>query len=479
MKITSVDIKNWRLLKDPQVLFQSTCSVIIGENGSGKSTLLELILCIFDECFRRLERPNYQGPPDLNGYRLCYDILREGMMHRVEIESGYYQDSKPMELHVRIDDRPFYFAVSPDFIRYYLPTNILVYYAGETDRLAIICNHYFENNAKTLANKGGDYTLKPLVLPTRSPLIFSDINHLSVALLSLLISSPNNSETLHKLGIEQASVTAIVHLKQPGWASKDKGSAELWGNKSQLIEDFIVGLFGKATQTTIEDKRISIEIDINGMKDFLSELGISKMGVFLFDMFEILRTNELLDNLQLQWYKRGDGPDADCISVDYFSEGEKQVILTSALVEFWDEEDCLFLFDEPDTFLHPRWQSVFLPEVLRHLKNSQVIITTHSPLMISTVTSECELFIMKDGDLKKIGFTTYGMEASDVIETAMNTPSRDNYVDELITKTENAISGKRLEEAKRIIKVLDGTGVNRFDLNRLRSTIEKFELLGI
>ena len=72
MRITKVDIKNWRILHEPEALFQSSCAVIIGENGSGKSTLIELIMSVFDIVYKRLKRPN--TPMKLDGFCLEYVI---------------------------------------------------------------------------------------------------------------------------------------------------------------------------------------------------------------------------------------------------------------------------------------------------------------------------------------------------------------------------------------------------------------------
>ncbi len=475
MRIVSVDIKDWRLLKEPQIQFSTACSVIIGENGSGKSTLLELILNIFDFVFKKLERPRYHVTID--GYCLRYKIEREGVSHQVEIESGYYEDSKPEELHIKIDDRPFFVEVSPEHIKSVLPTNILVYYAGDTDRLERLCSYYFEHNARTLANNGGDYTMIPLKLPTRSPFIYSDIIHLDTVLLSLLVNNLD-SDTIEKLDIDKASVAAVIKLKRPGWATTNE-SEELWGNKSKLIEEFVSGLIGRSTQTEVEgDKRITIDIDVNAIRDYLTELNVQKKGMLLFDMLELLRTNELLDNISLNWHKRGGNIDSDIISADYFSEGEKQVILTSALVEFWDEEQCLFLMDEPDTFLHPSWQSVFLPELQKHLKGSHMIITTHSVLMLSTIKEGCDLYMMKKGKMIDFNLNTYGMDANDIIKFAMETAPRAQYVDNLMTQIQNDIKNKSFVTAREKLEELKRYGVSGFNINRLRSTIERLETIG-
>ena len=160
------------------------------------------------------------------------------------------------------------------------------------------------------------------------------------------------------------------------------------------------------------------------------------------------------------------------------SEGEKQVVMTSALVEFWDKENCLFLLDEPDTFLHPKWQSRFLPEVQERLNDSQAIITTHSPLMLSSLTNSSELFVMKEGKLNLIGYSTYGMEASDIIEATMETAPRDGYVNSLMEDVENEIDENELEKAQKKLDILKDTSINRFDINRLQTTIDRIKLLG-
>lgn len=475
MRILSLDVKDWRLLKEPQIQLRTACTVIIGENGSGKSTLIELILNIFDFVYKRLERPRYHVTID--GYCLRYEIERDGVAHQVEIESGYFEESKPGELHIKIDDRPFYVEASPDMIRDVLPSNILVYYAGDTDRLEQLCGYYFEHNARTLANNGGDYTLTPLNLPKRSPFIYSDIKHLDMVLLSLLVNN-QESATIDKLDIDKASVAAVIKLKKPGWATKNE-SDDLWGNKSKLIEEFISSMIARSTQTLVEgDKRIIIEIDVNVVRDFLTELAVQKKGMFLFDMFELLRTNELLEDVSLNWHKRGAGIDGETISAYYFSEGEKQVILTSALVEFWDEEQCLFLMDEPDTFLHPSWQSVFLPELQRHLRESHVIITTHSVLMLSTIKDGCDLYMMKKGKMIEFNLNIYGMDANEIITLAMETAPRAQYVDNLMRQIQEDIKKRNLDSAKEKLKELKGYGVSEFNINRLRSTIERFETIG-
>lgn len=476
MRITKVDIRDWRILKSPEAEFGTSCSVIIGENGSGKSTMLELILTIFELVYKRLK--DLKATVEADGFYLEYETTdKERVSHQISFECGYWGSSKAGELHINIDGTSY--TINEDGgekLKALLPANIITYYAGDTDRVMEICNHFIRQNLNAVRKSGNDYTLVPLKLPADVPFIYSDIRHLSVALMAL-IASAVESRTLEKLNLREESVVYNINLQKPRWATL--GSDDFWGNSSQLFNDFLSGLIDHAIQTQKTHVDISIEISAMNLRDYLDEIGIEHRGVFLYQIFDLLYNNDLLKNVEVWWNRRTGELNVPPMSADFLSEGEKQVVMTSALVEFWDKKHCLFLFDEPDTFLHPKWQSQFLPEMVQSLRESQAIITTHSPLMLSTMDRGCELFVMKGGQVMNYGAATYGMEASDIIETAMETPPRDNRVEKLLKEAENAIAEQKLDDAKAKVKELEETGVDQYDINRLRSTIERFELLGI
>lgn len=477
MRITRADIKDWRILKSPDVELETSCAVIIGENGSGKSTFLELILTVFELVYKRLKDPN--AIVDTEGFCLEYETTdKDDVLHHVSFESGYEDGHEVGELHVTIDGSLY--TINEDGgekLKGLLPANIITYYAGETDRVMNICNYFIAQNLNAVRKSGNKYTLNPLELPTDVPFIYSDLRHLPIALMAL-IANDGESKTLDKLNLREESVVYRINLQKPRWATA--GSEDFWGNSSQLFNDFLSGLIEHALQNPqTSDAEISIEISAMNLRDYLDEISIEHRGVFLYQIFDLLYNNDLLKNVEVWWNRRTDEIGTPPMSADYFSEGEKQVVMTSALIEFWDKKHCLFLFDEPDTFLHPKWQSQFLPEVTQGLKESQAIITTHSPLMLSTIDKGCELFVMKDGQMMSFGTSTYGMEASDVIETAMETPPRDNRVAKLLKEAEEAIAEKKIDKAKTMVDELEKTGVDQYDIKRLSSTIERFELLGI
>ena len=475
MRITKVDVKKWRILESPRAELRSKCAVIIGENGSGKSTLIELILTVFELVYKRLKVPKATCAVD--GFYLEYQTEEaDGIAHTVIFESGYLEGSNPGELNILIDGDAY--SIKEDNgerLKAYLPANIIAYYAGDTERVMSICNYFINERLDAVRKSGNKYTLTPLFLPADTPFIYSDLRHLPIALMSLLAQNVE-SETIEKLNIRIESVVHTIRLKKPHWATAE--SADFWGNNSQLFNDFLMGLIEHSIRSTSAEDYIEVEISGMNLQDFLDEVGITNKGVFLFQIFDLLYNNGLLDWVDVKWNRQGEEMTATPISIEYLSEGEKQVVMTSALVELWDKENCLFLLDEPDTFLHPKWQSRFLPEVLQKLERSQAIITTHSALMVSTIKEGCDLYMMKKSKVIVFNLNTYGMDANEIITLAMETAPRAQYVDNLIKQIQEDIKKRNLDSAKENLEELKGYGVSEFNINRLRSTIERLETIG-
>lgn len=89
--------------------------------------------------------------------------------------------------------------------------------------------------------------------------------------------------------------------------------------------------------------------------------------------------------------KKNDGS----VTFRELSEGEQQLLTVLGLLRFTAEEESLFLLDEPDTHLNPRW----CVDYLNYLKsfvgqnskgddNSHIILTTHNPLAIAELVKE-------------------------------------------------------------------------------------------
>ena len=117
-----------------------------------------------------------------------------------------------------------------------------------------------------------------------------------------------------------------------------------------------------------------------------------------------------------------------------FSDGEHQFIHTMAICLLLKDSDSLILLDEPETHFNPSWRSHFVSILDKTLKNAcsnikqhdsryvnfmkDILITTHSPFIISDSRADHVIVVTKEGDHAKaekasaMGIKTYGASTS-------------------------------------------------------------------
>lgn len=89
-------------------------------------------------------------------------------------------------------------------------------------------------------------------------------------------------------------------------------------------------------------------------------------------------------------------------SIETLSSGEKQILILFTLVAF-NTEDRIFIIDEPELSLHPKWQEIFLENVKSILNtNTQLILATHSPGVVGKNRKYCKVLLPLGGDINEI-----------------------------------------------------------------------------
>lgn len=76
------------------------------------------------------------------------------------------------------------------------------------------------------------------------------------------------------------------------------------------------------------------------------------------------------------------------IAIQNLSSGEKQVISIFAKLYLEKNESCIILFDEPELSLSIKWQTSFLPDIMKTGKCSKLIAVTHSPFIFDNEFDE-------------------------------------------------------------------------------------------
>ena len=87
---------------------------------------------------------------------------------------------------------------------------------------------------------------------------------------------------------------------------------------------------------------------------------------------------------------RIESDNGDILSADLLSTGEQnQLVLLYDLI-FETPKDSILLIDEPESSLHVAWQNDFVRDMqtIASSKNLQIIVATHSPIIVSNTPSE-------------------------------------------------------------------------------------------
>lgn len=132
------------------------------------------------------------------------------------------------------------------------------------------------------------------------------------------------------------------------------------------------------------------------------------------------------------------------IEFNDLSSGEKTLITKLAVLYLQSSKlnGKIVLIDEPETSLHPSWQTKILKlyKTISENCNCQVIIATHSPHIISSTPSE-SLRVLRDEEGKIKCYTSnnsYGQDFSSILLGVMGLEySRDPYIQSQLDKLAN------------------------------------------
>ena len=198
-----------------------------------------------------------------------------------------------------------------------------------------------------------------------------------------------------------------------------------------------------------------------------------------FKMLESTYISDLISEVRVKVKKQNvDGH----ITFKELSEGEQQLLTVLGLMRFTKDEDTLFLLDEPDTHLNPLWKWKYMnlmEEVVDTDKTSQVIMTTHDPLVIGGLSKqEIRIFqaetstndvskviietFMPDFDPKGLGVagiltSEFFNLPSSMDEDSFNNLSRKRELE--VLERENKLTDNEKEELQILIRKLQKIGL--------------------
>ncbi len=447
MKILSLYINGYKNLNNFKIDLDESeedLHVLIGENGSGKSNLLEAIVIIFrnlmSHTFVELSfdyKIKYQVDNKIIEFSFIDDVLK----FKYEGEEKDFSEIETLKAMGR--------EIYPD--------NVFLYYNGTNERLKELLTKIEDDFVKEL--KSGSYV--------RRPIFYMNPSHFKYALASFVLDEKNRIEVLKNIHLEEYDIRFEFRLKKEIMTSE--------------VADII--LFRDSLGCTVDNLKFNLKL--NEMKEKL--IGENEGEVFfrrdifkVFDMLNKLSYFTSKGDMDIVFYK-GENE----ISYEVISEGQKQKILLEIIYSFFNEKETLYLLDEPDVFLHPKWQRDIPGTVESFLKNAhiknQTFITTHSPLLLGEAKST---LIMEAGKCVDELLSQYKKSTANILEEVMGVT---RYSSEIIEFEQNIYKNlfeenliKAQEEFDNLKSTLSSKNVNVDDhelILEIGGYLKKLELL--
>ena len=212
-------------------------------------------------------------------------------------------------------------------------------------------------------------------------------------------------------------------------------------------EEFVDQLRTKASATTISIvNKSKIERCYTPIPPLSEQFRIADRIENLFGKLEALQNAGYLDRMFLS-LKRTDGTE---FPFDTLSEGEKQLSLLFLLLSFTAHDDCLYLFDEFDAYLHLNWQKAFAKTIHSVDINGHMIFTTHSPATVSGMHKK-DVYIMSNGQAGPAPSETYNRSLDEIMEEHMLVSMRPAEYNESVQAFRGAVMRGNRAEAEAVL----------------------------
>jgi len=115
--------------------------------------------------------------------------------------------------------------------------------------------------------------------------------------------------------------------------------------------------------------------------------------------------------------------------------------------------DGIILIDEVDMHLHPSWQRNLVPRFTDTFPNCQIILSTHSPLVISD-QKDILVYLLSNGEIGTLP-SLYGADVNTVLLEAMDTDVRNPDINDKLNDLLDAIQDGDVDNAKALMQTLE------------------------
>lgn len=412
-RLVELWLESFKNLKNYTAAFESAhgLDVVMGWNGTGKSNLFESLVIIFRDLHDWWARNRWPDEP-MHGYRLVYEIDEQ----LIKVVWDPKKSKRPVVSSERLPKTGNKSKGEANVERTAvpLPKFVFGYYSGPTNRLA---EHFLPMNQAHYvrlrdATSDDPATLAQLLEQRR--FFCAETHHAKYVLLAFCYKEdPDITAFLkNRLRIEGFE-SALFVIRRPRWARSGATATDFWGATGVMrrvlerLRQFAVApmvveqIINDGYRTAKEDHYYFFLPDLERLHAFAAEYENART---FFLALESTDFSELIYDVKIQVRVNTFEANEVAITFREMSEGEQQLLMVLGLMRFTKSFQSLVLLDEPDTHLNPHWSVEYLklltdimkdgPSESDEQQTSQILISTHDPLVIAGLVKE-QVHLMK------------------------------------------------------------------------------------
>lgn len=146
-------------------------------------------------------------------------------------------------------------------------------------------------------------------------------------------------------------------------------------------------------------------------------------SLYVSETVPVLASDERIMRIKNFWFEK-EGV-AEPVLLKSLSDGEHQLLHSLGLCLLFKNTNSLFLLDEPETHFNPSWRSNFISRLHQCFNGSadshEMLITTHTPFLISDSQPEKVLVFKKENNQVSISKPDYNTLGTSINKITMNT----------------------------------------------------------
>lgn len=219
-------------------------------------------------------------------------------------------------------------------------------------------------------------------------------------------SKEEDSSSISAYGNFSPAITRLKRCATSWFEDDETDSLYLDYSVNQATKDVFQNNFNSAVEL-FQALQVLLTLNLYSVSDKLKTELYQSNSLYVSETVPSLPSDERIMRIKHFWISKKDIKEP--VLLKSLSDGEHQLLHTLGLCVLFKDTNSLFLLDEPETHFNPQWRANFISRLRqsfgdtdRGSHNQEMLITTHTPFLISDSTPDKVLVFNKDKETGEV-----------------------------------------------------------------------------